>query len=348
MAQSNSTPVKQRVLTILKWVFAVFFFIMALAMFKDKAFISILLLAIGGLLLLPPLTEFWRSKIPFLKNKFAKAGILFVLFVAGFTLNPNISKNTHKTASKEEVKELDFDEKKEILIAFIKEDKLNKSISNIKKLGEIGELFNSGNYATIHPHDGYISEITDSVSNKKILLFNPRFDFNERNNYLKNDSKKGTLKNYTMLFDIDNTGKIIGKKTEIIYSKIGKVIFENDSVPSYESFIDQKIVENQKMNIEAEQLIAKTQKEYEERKKAFEEKCLSSWDGSHRELVELVEKSMNDPKSFEHNETRYKLFKDYAVVIMSFRGKNAFGGTVLNSVTAKVSLDDCSVISVEQ
>jgi len=75
---------------------------------------------------------------------------------------------------------------------------------------------------------------------------------------------------------------------------------------------------------------------------------LGSWDGSNRQLVKIVKENMNDPKSFEHVETLYKLYKDYAIVVMKFRGKNAFNGTVLNSITAKVSLEDGSVISVEK
>jgi hypothetical protein len=46
---------------------------------------------------------------------------------------------------------------------------------------------------------------------------------------------------------------------------------------------------------------------------------------------------MNDPDSFEHVETRYSINKnkDGILVIMKYRGNNAFGGKVLNYVTAK-------------
>ena len=48
---------------------------------------------------------------------------------------------------------------------------------------------------------------------------------------------------------------------------------------------------------------------------------------------------MNDPKSFEHVETTYGDRGDYLVVKTTFRGKNAFGGVVLNWITAKCDLD---------
>ncbi len=54
---------------------------------------------------------------------------------------------------------------------------------------------------------------------------------------------------------------------------------------------------------------------------------------------------MNDPDSFEHVENLYKLFPDCAVVVMKFRGKNAYGGLVLNVVRAKVDLE-CIIIEI--
>ena len=68
------------------------------------------------------------------------------------------------------------------------------------------------------------------------------------------------------------------------------------------------------------------------------EKQFSAWDGSHSGLTTLIKKSMNDPDSYEHIETRFKDEGDYIFVITKFRGANAFGGKVINTVTAKVDL----------
>ena len=48
---------------------------------------------------------------------------------------------------------------------------------------------------------------------------------------------------------------------------------------------------------------------------------------------------MNDPDSYEHVRTVYWDRGDHLVVMTTFRGKNAFGGVVTNSVKARVSLD---------
>lgn len=66
------------------------------------------------------------------------------------------------------------------------------------------------------------------------------------------------------------------------------------------------------------------------------ESQFSAWDGSHRGLTNLIEKSMNDPDSYEHIETRFKDNGDHIYIITKFRGANAFGGKVVNTVTAKV------------
>ncbi|MDK7375589.1 MULTISPECIES: phage holin family protein [Weeksella] len=61
---------------------------------------------------------------------------------------------------------------------------------------------------------------------------------------------------------------------------------------------------------------------------------------NYRGRVNIVYK-----KSFEHEGTTYSTLDDYAVIIMKFRGKNAFGNMVLNSVKAKVSYD-CEVLEI--
>ncbi|MGV2844216.1 hypothetical protein ACE1OG_10125 [Aeromonas hydrophila] len=65
----------------------------------------------------------------------------------------------------------------------------------------------------------------------------------------------------------------------------------------------------------------------------------SPWDGSHRTLERAIQKSMNDPDSYEHVETTYRDLGDSLIVSTTFRGKNGFGGVVKNTVVAQVDLD---------
>ncbi|QAT83449.1 hypothetical protein EJ065_1851 [Corallococcus coralloides] len=63
------------------------------------------------------------------------------------------------------------------------------------------------------------------------------------------------------------------------------------------------------------------------------EKPLNSpWDGSVPEVERYLKKVMNDPDSYEHVSSSAPVARDaYWIVKSSFRGKNAFGGKVLNT-----------------
>ena len=74
--------------------------------------------------------------------------------------------------------------------------------------------------------------------------------------------------------------------------------------------------------------------------KAQIERQFSKWDSSHRLLVKMVKKAMNDPDSFDHDTTKYRVLPNDAgiQVSMIYRGKNAFGAVVRESITAQFDL----------
>ena len=92
--------------------------------------------------------------------------------------------------------------------------------------------------------------------------------------------------------------------------------------------------------IEAAEAAAKqAQKAVPKSRQSRIELQFSGWDGSHRTLEQLIKRSMNDPASYDHVETAYSDQGDHLVVVTSYRGKNAFGGVVKQTTTAKVSVD---------
>ncbi len=48
---------------------------------------------------------------------------------------------------------------------------------------------------------------------------------------------------------------------------------------------------------------------------------------------------MNDPDSYKHEETRFEDKGAFLIVGTGFRGKNAFGGMVKNTILAKIDFD---------
>lgn len=129
--ESNS-----KIATILKWVFAVIFLFAVFGSLIDKAFLSAIIFLLIGLLLLPTLTEFWRSKIPFLKNKLIKIGSIFILFIIAVSTNPNISKNKTKKdveISNENVSPNKKSKQSENEVEIIDLDKISYDVDGNKK-----------------------------------------------------------------------------------------------------------------------------------------------------------------------------------------------------------------------
>ncbi len=96
------------------------------------------------------------------------------------------------------------------------------------------------------------------------------------------------------------------------------------------------------MKQEQERLVAERAAREAREKAARKERIeaqFSAWDGAHRNLTKIIKASMNDPDSFKHVKTVYWDMIDHLIVQETFRGKNAFGGVVVNTVKAKVSLD---------
>lgn len=75
----------------------------------------------------------------------------------------------------------------------------------------------------------------------------------------------------------------------------------------------------------------------------------SGWDGSYRPLEKHIKASMNDDSSYKHVSTVYHLIlnKDpHAIVKTTFRGTNAYGGVVKQTVAARVDLGTGEIIQI--
>jgi len=102
-----------------------------------------------------------------------------------------------------------------------------------------------------------------------------------------------------------------------------------------------ELVENAIIQAEAERK--------NEIREKFEKTLMSSWDGSNRALERYIKANMNDPKSYEHIETRYSINYDkgVAVLMTKFRGKNAFGGVVVNACVATQDINSGKLLSTD-
>ncbi len=204
------------------------------------SFLGGLFLILASALIYPPVSEKLKSKFEFWNNR--KTRIISV--VGLFFLGVGISGGFKDLPSNERDRE-------KIIINYIKNNKQDKSIQNIQKLGDIGYYFGNSNSSIKHPHDGYISEKFDSLKNRYVLTFNPKlFTKNEDIKYLKTDVKNGTLKDYLMTFTINNKDSIISKTTTMVFSKSGDKVFFNKDVPSIDNLLNIEIIEKQKLIVQ--------------------------------------------------------------------------------------------------
>jgi hypothetical protein len=118
-----------------------------------------------------------------------------------------------------------------------------------------------------------------------------------------------------------------------IYSKLVEL------EPGNQTYV-KTLARYEKIKLDAEEKARKevaAQQAREARKKEVESQ-FSGWDGSHRTFERMIKQTMNDPDSYEHVETRFADEGDYIRVFAKFRGKNAFGGIVVDSATADFTI----------
>lgn len=95
----------------------------------------------------------------------------------------------------------------------------------------------------------------------------------------------------------------------------------------------------------AEENAAQAAAELENKRKGFH--CLSSWSGTHRDVVRMVERQLNDPDSFKHDETLVAPVENGRHgFVMRYRAKNGFGGVVVGNATGSYGHTDCSDVEL--
>ncbi|MBA7546169.1 hypothetical protein ES705_38552 [subsurface metagenome] len=126
-------------------------------------------------------------------------------------------------------------------------------------------------------------------------------------------------------------GVITGKTEEAVEKVEEAVNYAEEEAASYAK--EKAEAEKPRVLTEEEKVTVAAQV-----RKATIEAQFSFRDGSHRGLTAYIKKNMNDPKSYKHAETWYRDDGDFVTVQTKFRGTNAFGGVVINTVWAKCSL----------
>ena len=180
------------------------------------------------------------------------------------------------------------------------------------------------------------------------------------NHYKKGDYQKAvTISKKYIKSEDAQLKEIYGKvKSKIDEKREKEILAQLKKVPASQ-YEKNKNLYKQLMSLKPDNAIYKKKYEYysakieekraRERRAAERQKKIkeqfSGWDGSHRNLERYIKENMLDPKSYDHVETVYWDKGTYIIVKTTFRGKNAFGGLVINSTRAKVD-DNGNLIQI--
>ena len=78
---------------------------------------------------------------------------------------------------------------------------------------------------------------------------------------------------------------------------------------------------------------------------------VNPFDLSYGPFNDFIKSQMNNPKSFEHVKTITRYINDvkepYVLLQTTFRGENAFGGVVTNTIKAKVNVKTQYIYDIE-
>ncbi len=159
------------------------------------------------------------------------------------------------------------------------------------------------------------------------------------------------LPGWTITFSGSNTegdGVITTGSYSFAYNiNSGKIVmitcaYDSNDQSQYDYLGDYKKV------LETAKLLDEPLSPEEQEKKDYQEwvgSLFSVWDGSNKDLKDLVKENMNDPDSFKHVETKYidEGVGKGVTLYMKFRGKNAFGGVITSTAIAFVDYKENTI-----
>ncbi|MFB0925109.1 MAG: hypothetical protein QMB65_07485 [Vicingaceae bacterium] len=224
---------------VLKIIFVAIAGIVGLAQLFNGGVVSFVFMLLSVLLLVPSVLIKIQESVSFLKDRKFRVGTVLLCFIIGMVAIKSPSKSSVVN-------------KKDLVFNYIVSNKNDKSLSNIRLLAEMGDLFGNEVYTIKQPR-GYIIESKDSVAGGVLFVFNPKIDFESSatKEYLK-ELNGDYITDYELRFIVGSNDSIISKKTIITFENQGLQIFNNSDVPEIQSFIDSEVVELRKIEIKTE------------------------------------------------------------------------------------------------
>lgn len=294
----------------LNWIFGVLFLVTGVFSLIESPLGGICLIAMAALLL-PPVRSFVYSKTNKELPVKVRAVSIFVLVIAfGVFLGQSQDRKAQELAAQQA-------QEKAEKTAQIRQEKIDYFNANREEIISLAKAALSAKE--------YQSVL--SQSNKYLVAGDKELE--QMNAQAKKElaAIQKAEKTEKLLAELKSVPTEEYEKNKNLYQQLVNLHPDNEKYKSKLKFYKTKISEEkEKARIAAE------------RKKKIERQ-FSAWDGSHRGIERLIKKTMNDPDSYNHVKTVYWDMGKHLVVKTTFRGKNAFGGVVVNWVKAKSDMD---------
>jgi hypothetical protein len=303
----STTPFKMGMLSLISnWVIGILFALMAFSLLFQVPKSSVPLFLIS-LLLLPPIRKRCFEKTRVTMAPKVRAGLIVVLcFIAFWLANTTLGEREQllaqeKTLQAKEQERLAAEKREAIKQQNIQFFEISKS----QIMDDLNKAFANGQYQMVLTQSEKYIETNDAE------LIDVRNRASEQ----------------ILLLALKNASPTDYATNKKLYQDLLKLRPTNSTYKKQYAAFTAHMEEQQK------------QERYARERKNKIENQFSAWNGSHIGLERIIMASMNDPRSYKHVETRYGLQQDHLLVTTTFRGTNAFGGVVTNSLTAKFDLD---------
>lgn len=332
----------KRIFKTLQWFIGAIIIVVGLSTIKETTASSIFMI-LAGLLVIPLL----RGKLlsPKYFKKVGRIGLILALLTTAFILERPAT--SQKTIALKAIK------------YYVEANQDNLAIRNTNFIKKGERLFSMPfkEYETDWEPFDIDTTAIERINNQTniILIVRPKCSYKNSKllfvyNYVNEPEHLENILGYKLQFTLgkDYTVESVKPIYEIIRNGGSTEIMDTTTDLS----INAKSIEIQNMENKLTEYrnhikgIEQKKKQDAERKNHFEKDCLSDWDGSCTPLVSKVKTILNDPKSFDHIETKYLLQEDSYYVEMKFRAKNGFGLMVANKAIALIN-EECEVLDFE-
>ncbi len=349
----------------INWVLGLIFLIGGLPLVIASSHLTGLVLLLTSLFFLPPVGNFIYSKTNKKISFRGKAVVIvasFILFMIASPIDHSLSKKRENIAR--------FNDNREQIINSIKKELSDEKYDAAISLSDEYLVFNDDEIKELKSLA--IAKLNQTKKEQKVKKLEqktknllaaakktPASDLSKNNAIYKellalnpdNKAYKEKVDFYAKKIMEQKTKNLLAtaKKTPAsdlsrnnsIYKELLALHPDNKIYKDKVDFYTKKVNEEEKIRKakrERENKIKENIRlEAEKRKNQIADQFRPS--GAHRKLERLVKNSMHDPSSYDHGQTIYLDEGDHLLVKMAYRGKNAFGAIVKNSIIAKVSLD---------